>query len=683
MKNVYKYSIGVDTGGTHTDIVLLDQETGAIKTAAVPTTPENLIEGIQNAISKIFTREKLKSGDIGKFVYGTTVVTNMIIQGENVSTALITTKGFIDILEIGKAARKGNIYDFYIDQQKPLIPRYLRFGVKEKINAQGEVVEELDQEELIDIIEKIAQRNIRSVAVCLLNSYMNNFHEEKIFEVLNKELPNVFVSLSSHVLPEFREYERVSTTVIDAYTAPTLISHLRELKQNLTKRYKNLNCSIMQSVGGVSLFEQAQEHPVKLAQSGPTAGVVGGAFSASLAGFDKVITLDMGGTSSDISLVDGQPQLTSSSKIHGHPIKIRAIDFSTIGAGGGSIAWIDPGGMLKVGPKSAGADPGPACYGYGGVEVTVTDANLVLGRINHKGFLGGDRELIPNLATETIKNKIADPLGIPVETAADGIVEIAIMNMIRALKVVTVSKGFDPRDFTLIAFGGAGPMVAARIAEEIGIKKVIIPFSPGTLSALGLLVAPIQEDYVITRISRIQETSLEYIIRCFNELEQKAVEIFNRQKIDIQEVIYKRSLDMRYLGQGYEVNVPINGKISELTHEKMIHAFNELHEMSFGYTMKVDLEIVNIRLSAIVLPVIPKIPKMELSQSQAKPATAGVRKVFFKDEFVDTPIYSRDEMLPDAVLEGPAVIEEANSTSVVFPNQSVKIDGYGNLIISI
>ena len=683
MKNVYKYSIGVDTGGTHTDIVLLDQETGAIKTAAVPTTPENLIEGIQNAISKIFTREKLKSGDIGKFVYGTTVVTNMIIQGENVSTALITTKGFIDILEIGKAARKGNIYDFYIDQQKPLIPRYLRFGVKEKINAQGEVVEELDQEELIDIIEKIAQRNIRSVAVCLLNSYMNNFHEEKIFEVLNKELPNVFVSLSSHVLPEFREYERVSTTVIDAYTAPTLISHLRELKQNLTKRYKNLNCSIMQSVGGVSLFEQAQEHPVKLAQSGPTAGVVGGAFSASLAGFDKVITLDMGGTSSDISLVDGQPQLSSSSKIHGHPIKIRAIDFSTIGAGGGSIAWIDPGGMLKVGPKSAGADPGPACYGYGGVEVTVTDANLVLGRINHKGFLGGDRELIPNLAAETIRNKIADPLGIPVETAADGIVEIAIMNMIRALKVVTVSKGFDPRDFTLIAFGGAGPMVAARIAEEIGIKKVIIPFSPGTLSALGLLVAPIQEDYVITRISRIQETSLEYIIRCFNELEQKAVEIFNRQKIDIQEVIYKRSLDMRYLGQGYEVNVPINGKISELTHEKMIHAFNELHEMSFGYTMKVDLEIVNIRLSAIVLPVIPKIPKMELSQSQAKPAAAGVRKVFFKDEFVDTPIYSRDEMLPDAVLEGPAVIEEANSTSVVFPNQSVKIDGYGNLIISI
>ena len=683
MKNVYKYSIGVDTGGTHTDIVLLDQETGAIKTAAVPTTPENLIEGIQNAISKIFTREKLKSGDIGKFVYGTTVVTNMIIQGENVSTALITTKGFIDILEIGKAARKGNIYDFYIDQQKPLIPRYLRFGVKEKINAQGEVVEELDQEELKDIIEKISQQNIRSIAVCLLNSYMNNFHEEKIFEVINKELPNVFVSLSSHVLPEFREYERVSTTVIDAYTAPTLISHLRELKQNLTKRYKNLNCSIMQSVGGVSLFEQAQEHPVKLAQSGPTAGVVGGAFSASLAGFDKVITLDMGGTSSDISLVDGQPQLTSSSKIHGHPIKIRAIDFSTIGAGGGSIAWIDPGGMLKVGPKSAGADPGPACYGYGGVEVTVTDANLVLGRINHKGFLGGDRELIPNLAAETIRNKIADPLGIPVETAADGIVEIAIMNMIRALKVVTVSKGFDPRDFTLIAFGGAGPMVAARIAEEIGIKKVIIPFSPGTLSALGLLVAPIQEDYVITRISRIQETSLEYIIRCFNELEQKAVEIFNRQKIDIQEVIYKRSLDMRYLGQGYEVNVPINGKISELTHEKMIHAFNELHEMSFGYTMKVDLEIVNIRLSAIVLPVIPKIPKMELSQSQAKPAAAGVRKVFFKDEFVDTPIYSRDEMLPDAVLDGPAVIEEANSTSVVFPNQSVKIDGYGNLIISI
>ncbi len=685
MEKFYKYSIGVDTGGTHTDIVLLDQETGLIKTAAVPTTPENLIDGIMNAISKIFKMEQLENKNIGKFVYGTTLVTNMIIQGENFSTALITTKGFIDILEIGKAARRGNIYDFYMDQQKSLIPRHLRYGIRERINAQGDIVEELDLEELEEIIKKITSQEVRSIAVCLLHSYINNSHEEKIFAVLKKKLPNIFVSISSRVLPEFREYERLSTTVIDAYTAPALISHLRKLKKDLIKNHGKLDCYIMQSIGGLSLFERAEEHPVKLAHSGPTGGVLGGIFSASLAGFNKVITLDMGGTSCDISLVDGQPQLTSSSAVHGHPVKIRAIDFSTIGAGGGSIAWIDPGGMVKVGPKSAGARPGPACYGYGGIDPTITDANLVLGRINYKDFLGGDKELIPHLAAEAIKSKIAEPLGISLEKAANGIIEIAIMNMIRALKVVTVSKGFDPRDFSLIAFGGAGPMHAARIAEEIGIKEVIIPFSPGTLSALGLLIAPIQEDYVITKITRIQEIASEDMINYFKNMEQKAIEIFKNQKINMREIIYKRSLDMRYLGQGYEVNVPVSGEISDFKQDRIRNAFNEAHLMNYGYTMNVDIEIMNIRLSATVRPVIPNIPKLKSFSAPTfnNKTPDNFRKVFFEDEFIKTPIYIRDKMVPECFLKGPAVIEEANSTTLVFPNQSIRINEYGNLIINI
>lgn len=685
MENRNKYSIGIDTGGTHTDIVLLDETTGIIKSAAVPTTPDNLIDGIMNAIAKILSLENIDKQKINKFVYGTTVVTNMIVQGESVSTAFITTKGFIDVLEIGRAVRRGNIYDFYMDQQKPLIPRYHRFGIKERINARGEIVEELDLEELEKIIEIIKSKSIHSVSVCLLNSYVNNCHEEKIYEILRKKISGVFVSLSSRVLPEFREYERMSTTVIDAYAAPTLISHLRSLKNDLIKNHGALDCYIMQSVGGLASFERAEEHPVKIIHSGPTAGVIGGVFSASLSGFNKVITLDMGGTSCDISLVDGQPRLTSSSTVNGYPVKIRAIDIATIGAGGGSIAWIDPGGMLKVGPKSAGARPGPACYGYGGDDPTITDANLALGRINDKRFLGGDKELLPALAAQSIQNKIGAILGLSQEKAAEGIIEIAIINMVRALKVVTVSKGFDPRDFTLIAFGGAGPMHAARIAEEIGIKKVVIPFDPGTLSALGLLVAPIQEDYVTTKIVKSSELSIDELAFYFDMMEQQAVRVFERHNIAIDEIIYKRSLDMRYLGQGYEVNIPVNLEHFGLAREKMIKAFNEIHMMNYGYTVNSEIEIVNIRLSGIVRPTIPKIPKLKPhgSSCSQRPNPYGRRKVFFKGEFFETPIYNRDELFPEILIEGPAIIEEANSTTVVYPQQSLSVDDSGNLIITL
>lgn len=668
--------IGVDTGGTHTDIVLLDCNAGKFHTLKVPTTPEDLSVGILNGVRRVISENGYddRAAEVA-FYYGTTLITNIIVEKQSVRIGLITTEGFRDVLEIGRAVRKPNIYDIHWRPLSPLIPRELRFGVEERIDHKGHIVKPLDEDHVRGRLRELKAQKVQAIAVCLLNGYANPVHEQRIAALAAEECPDIPISLSSDVAREFREYERTSTTALNAFVIAPMKKHLDQLAKRLSSENIESTPFIMRGNGGVMGFELAKKLPAAVTHSGPVAGIVGGNAIARSAGIHDAITFDMGGTSSDVALIsDSKPYSTTRGDLAGYPILLPMLDLVTIGAGGGSIAWIDAGGSLKVGPRSAGSVPGPVCYGRGGENPTITDANLVCGRLNGDFFLNGERELRLDLARGAIEAKIAKPLGMTVEEAALGILAVAESHMVNAIKLVSVQRGIDPRNFTLIGFGGAGPLHTVPLAEALGINRVLIPAAPGNVSASGLLSAEIRHDLVRTKVSPLKAVDVEGMEADFAVLVAEAQESLELQDADDGQVL--RSLDLRYRGQAYELTLPMPATAFDQTlFDQMAASFHEEHERVYGYRLEHHgIEIVNLRATAMGgLPEHPW-PVSAMQSGEAIPVAQRAVAYGNDPQASDWPVYRFTQIAAGQTAQGPAIIEYPGSTCVVCPGWTITWD---------
>jgi len=664
------YKLSIDIGGTFTDFVLIkDDEIKVLKVASTPDDPAN---AVISGIKIIGVAEK----DIEYLVHGTTVATNAVLEHKGAKVAMITTKGFKDVIEIGRQSRgwpKPNIYDFFIDKPKPLAKCEYRFEVTERVDYKGNIVVDLDRKELKKIIQKIQDSAIESVAICFLFSYANPKHELEAKDLIKKELPNLHISSSAEVVPEYREYERFSTTLLNAYTAPIMSKYLKHLKTS--DATVPVKIFLMESNGGIMTLETAIQRSVHTLLSGPAAGVIGSAFLSDLLGYKNAITFDMGGTSTDVCLIEnGNPNITTEGFIGSYPVKVPMININTVGAGGGSIAWVDAGGALRVGPESAGADPGPACYAKAGENATVTDANVVLGYINPDYFLGGEMKLDMQSAIKSIK-KISKEIDLDLIKTASGIIQVANSNMERAIRVISVEKGYDLRDFVLIAYGGSGGLHATALAKDLNLPIVVLPRYSGVFSAIGLLSADIKQDYSLTRIQKTKDVAEKELENSFKEMENKA-----RSKLEsegFKEVLINRSVDMRYVGQSFELNIPLS--ICDIN--QIVKDFNALHEKTYGYCADMETEIVNLRISAIV-----KTPKIKLKKLNI---TGNLERAFkyertaYFGELLEVPVYEHSLLSSGNIINGPAIIEQVESTIVIHPKQKARLDDYGNVVIKI
>ncbi len=653
--------IGVDTGGTFTDFVFKDGvRWGVYKCLSTPNNPaEAVLNGLQHISDK-----KAK-----RIVHGSTVATNAILERKGVKTALITNKGFEDIIEIGRQNRS-RLYDLAYKKEPHIVPKELRFGVKERTLCTGEILEDLDTAGAEHILQKMREAKVESVAVCLLYSYLAPSHEKKIGELV--EALNIPVSLSHEILSEFREFERTSTTIINAYVSPKMKGYVSYLMDALGEED---SLRVMQSNGGSISAATAMNESVRTILSGPAGGAVGAHEIGKMAGFDKIISFDMGGTSTDVSLMDNQLSLTLESEISGYPVKVPMIDIHTVGAGGGSVAYMDLGGSLKVGPESAGADPGPICYGKGD-RITVTDAHLYLGRLIPEHFLGGSMRLQTD-KLEPYFHRMAKDLGLSTVELAEGILSVANTAMEKAIRVISVERGFDPREFTLFTFGGAGGMHAAYLAKLLSIPKVLIPNNPGILSAIGMLMADIIKDYSLTVMLNQFNTDAGELSKLFHSLEGKGTEDLISEGLEERNVILERYLDMRYEGQSYEIIVSFN--------DNFLEDFHVLHEKKYGYrNQDKTVEIVNLRLRARGIPGKPTFEKSRLSSEKLdNEALLGEKEVIFDYKPARTQIINRERLVSGNRMSGPAVLVEYSSTIVVPPFAEAWVDEYGNLIMEI
>jgi N-methylhydantoinase A len=634
-------------------------------------------------------------------VHATTVATNAIIEGKTAKTAFVTTEGFRDMLEIARQIRP-SLYDLQFEKPPPLVPRQLCFEVPERLDAKGEIVTPLDETALAEVVDRIAEANVEAVAVCLLHSYRNPDHEQRIGAAIAAKLPNVIISLSSDVVPEFREYLRASTTVINSAVAPIVSTYLASIREKLHAVNITSELLVMQSSGGVYPAQAASENPVFMVESGPAAGAVAAASLGTALGHPNVISFDMGGTTAKASLIrNGQPNITKDYSVggaaqsgtgafggaSGYPIRTPVVDLVEIGAGGGSIAWVDSGGALRVGPHSAGADPGPVCYGRGGEVPTITDANLVLGRLDPAYFAGGEMPLNLEAAQEAIQKQCADPLGLSIEEAAHGIVEIANTAMVNALRLVSVQRGHDPRDFVLVGFGGAGPAHAVRLAEQAGIPRVLIPLDPGTASALGLLVTDVRMEGSATLIVRSDQIELSKISNEFERLENAGRKAHQIAASASGAPGFERAVEMRYWGQSFELSVPApaTSSIDQAWMDELTEAFHDAHETAYGFrAIDEPVELVNLRLTTIGKIARPQMRKLDTSGTDASVASKGERSVYFAEMSGDkgitqTPVYDRSKLPARAIFSGPAIIEEPDCTTVIHPSWTVTVDDFGNL----
>lgn len=672
--------IGVDTGGTHTDIVLLDRSDGAFHTLKVPTTPQDLSVGILHGVTRILKDAgKNAAGEEVHFHYGTTLVTNIIVEEQDMPVGLLTTAGFRDVLAIGRAVRKPNIYDIHWRPLKPLVPRHLRLGIPERIDHKGRIVTPLDEAAARAQLRELKAQGVAAIAICFLNAYANPEHERRVGELATEEIPGVPVSLSSDVVREFREYERTSTTVLNAFVVAPMVKHLDGLARRLRDEGVRREPFIMRGNGGIMTFNLAKSLPAAVTHSGPVAGIIGGNALAKATGVTNAITFDMGGTSSDVALIaDNEPFSTTRGTLAGYPVLLPMLDLVTIGAGGGSIAWLDNGGGLKVGPRSAGSVPGPACYGQGGENPTVTDANLLCGRLNGDFFLNGDRVLRRDLAERAMREKIAGPLGMSVEEAALGVLAIAEAHMVNAIKLVSVQRGIDPRDFTLIGFGGAGPLHAVNLAEAISMEKVLIPAAPGNVSASGLLAAAVRHDLVRTRVEPLASADMDRMSDDYDALVSEAAETLAAEGVQPGDAQVLRSIDLRYRGQAYELTVVLPaGAIDSATLDGLTARFHAEHERIYGYRLDHHgVELVNLRATGTSVP--PALPWPVTSAKGGRPVPAGTRRVVHGTAggASEWPVYRFTEIGSGQSLTGPAIVEYPGSTCVVPPGWSATWDAW-------
>jgi N-methylhydantoinase A len=679
------YMIGVDVGGTFTDFSIFDTTDKRLFHFKHSSTPEDPSRAIVNGILHILESQGIKPEEIEYLAHGTTVATNALIEKKGARLGLITTKGFKDLIEIGNQKRP-SLYDLLKDKPESIIPSGLKCEVEERILHDGSVKIPLNEQDVMDAISFFKKQRVSTIAVCTLFSFINPVHEKRIKDIINKVYPEAYVSISCELVSEFREYSRMSTTVLNAYLGPVMKHYVNNFKKCVKEAGIEVNPYVTQSNGSIISISETVECPIKTAVSGPSAGVIGATYIGRQCGIDKIITFDMGGTSIDVSLIEnGKASISYERMVEGYPARIPMIDIVTVGAGGGSIAVIDEGGALKVGPRSAGAAPGPACYKRGGKEPTVTDANIVLGKLNQKKILGGRMDVDLELAKEVLKAQICDKSSLNLEDAAAGIISVVNSNMVRAVRIVSVERGFDVREFTLMAFGGAGPLHACEVAEELGIKQVLFPPSPGTLCSLGLLMADTRFDLSRSKIMIACEDNMEAIDKIFKELRSEGDRLLTNEGISDNDKSYVYTIDCRYERQNYEIAIEVPA--SEFNAESLrglIDSFNQEHNRSYGYcdTTK-RVQLVNYRVGAIGSVTKPDLGEYPATKNTALPEAAEVRKVRFEgyNEFIETKIYQRNEIPIGAVIPGPAIIEQMDSTSVIPPKWTAFQDKYANLIV--
>ena len=681
-----KYRVTVDTGGTFSDFVCLDEDTGAISITKLPATPDDPSRAILRGI------ETLRAGgvapeDITFFCHGTTVGTNALLERKGVRTGLLVTEGFRGIYEVGEQARPYGpaIFDVMYDKPPMLAPRSLTGEVRERVDFRGEVVRPLDEVALRTTLRAIAREAPASIAVCLLFSFLHPQHEQRVGAIIAEELPGCSVSLSSDVLPQIREYYRLSTTVINAYLRPMLERYIGNLDRRLAASgIATPQKYVMQSNGGMSTFAAAARRAVTTVLSGPAGGVTAGVAACRAAGIANAITFDMGGTSCDVALIrDGVPAVTGRGKIEGYDIAVPMLDINTVSAGGGTIARVNPHGELEVGPQSAGAVPGPACYGRGD-RPTITDCNLTLGFLSADNFLGGRMRLDAERARAAIDAEVARPLGMPIAQAAEGIVRIIDIKMQEAIKAISTMRGHDLRDFVLLAFGGAGPLHAGRIARDLGMAGVIVPLYPGVFSAIGLMMSDVKHDYIQSRMTPIESPTGDAVESIFARLAREALADLDRDGFPAARIRLDRALDMRYAGQGYEITLPCdNDALLRDGVAGLRRRFDETHKQMFGHMAPDQLvEIVSYRLCGIGMVSAPPMPQFKPTGAKLSDALRKQRQAQFDGKSLACPVYQRERLDVGLVLRGPAILDQFDCTTVVCPGQTARVDEWKNIIIT-
>lgn len=671
-----------DIGGTFTDLVAAHSD-GTVILCKSHTTPPDFERGVINVISKA----GIAPADITAFIHGTTTIINALTERKGAKAALITTKGFRDVLEIARCNRP-DLFNLVFAKPEPFIPRYLRVEVTERTRYDGTILKELDRDELTAAIEYLKQEKVEAVGICLLNGYANEANEVAAKALIRELWPEVFVTSSTDVTREWREYERSSTAALNAYVMPVASSYIDKLDGKL----RELNCTgkkyIMQSNGGTTTFDHAKQTPVNMVESGPVAGVFGAAILGQIIGEENIIAFDVGGTTAKCSLIDsGQVKVTTEYRIErtdsfsGYPIMAPVVDIVEIGNGGGSIAWIDEAGSLKVGPRSAGALPGPVAYGRGGTSPTTTDACLLTGRLSKDNF---DNEVDLDAVKQAIFKKVAEPLHMNAEDGAMSMIRVADSNMLNALKLVSVRRGYDPRDFTMVAFGGGGPMHCAYLAKELHVKRVIVPVAASVFSAWGMLMTDLRHDYIQTKICNMDTIAVEELNNVWDTMVNAAKEQFAEEGIGTGQMIFEFAGDMRYMGQEHTVKVtapayPWNAE-SKI---EMVNRFHELHERNYTFRLAdTPTEIVNLHLVAYGKLTKPPLKQLAPHDDGGGNPPKEIRPVYYSDEgWVDTPVYARERLGAGFTVSGPVIVEEASASTVVCPGQKVTVDCYGNLMI--
>ena len=738
-----KLQLGIDVGGTFTDLVAFDEETGQTLLVKVPSTPHDPSEGVIDAIRKLLasqhggspqkkdTHETIDDAafnemlaalenrlsrhgettgeketpaneelptpyisQIESIVHASTIGTNLFLGQLGLDIpkgALVTTAGFKDVLEIGRQKR-AELYNPFFERPKPLIDGPLRFTVNERVNFKGEVLKKVDEEEVKSIARRLREEGVQTVAVALLHSYVNSTHEKRVKKILSAELPGTIIVASHEVDPAYREYERTSTTVVNSLLIPVVSAYLERMRERLGEMQIGAPLYIMQSNGGLAAVETASRLPVATIESGPATGVTAAAHWSRLLGVPNILSFDMGGTTAKAgTVIGGVPQMVGEAEVggvvhsgrsvkgSGYPVRYPFVDLAEISGGGGTIAWVDQGNALMVGPVSAGADPGPACYGKGGVNPTVTDANLALGRLNPEGLSGGDVEIVPEMAKMAIRDRIAGPLRLTVTEAASGIIEIVNNHMMRALRLVSIERGYDPRDFAMIAFGGCGPMHAALLANELGTKVIFIPPESGVFSALGLILADFRHDYLRSMMKGGSEVEPESLAKAFRDMEEEAAATLRQEGFAPDRMVMERHLALRYLEQSYELDVPFGGNL-----EESLKLFHRRHNEVYGYASENEpVEMVSAHLVAQGFKKKPEFAGKQVSGPEPDIwSIADVRPVYFAPEgWMQAVAYSRNRLLPGNRFEGPAVVQQYDSTCVVPPGWNCTVDEYSNLVL--
>jgi N-methylhydantoinase A len=676
-----KLRVGIDVGGTFTDVTAFDEDAGALvsvrKYLSDPARPTAVMETITRDLATDFGADS-----VSLILHGSTAALNTMLEGKGVRVGLITTSGFRDVYEIGRQWRGDEVFNIFAPAPKMLLTRDRIQEVRERLDPFGNVIEEIDENDVADATRLLIAQGVEAIAVCFLFAYANPSHERAAAEIIRSIAPGIYVSLSHEVDPEWREYERTASTVANAYIGPPVSRYLRELEELSLRRFPRSRTLMMKSEGGAASARMLERTPIGTVLSGPVAGVIGGRYLGDIKGIENVITFDTGGTSSDMAVLPGRPLFKTEFSVARHPLRTHTVDIETIGAGGGSIASVELG-VLKVGPQSAGATPGPACYNRGGSEPTLTDALVVLGHLNPAALLEGAMPISRDEAHEAIETRVAQPLGLPLIEAAWGVLTVLATNVTMAMRMITVERGYDPREFTLVAFGGMGPTIAGRFIGELGIGRILVPRDPGTFSAFGMLVTDVHQTRSLTRITRLDAAQPAELEKTFAEMEQAGLAELLQEKFAPEQLTTLRSAGMRYRGQSYEVNVPVSTLQTNGDLAALIKRFHEAHQRRYGHMATSEaVEIVNFQVTAVGQ--IPKPQFHEIADIAGSRSLSSHEKrtaYFNAADAAEVPVFRRSDLSAGASIAGPAIIEEKTSTIVIYPGQQALVDTYLNIEI--